>query len=64
MNLTIPILLGTIREKRGEEGSKLFSHVIIDLVVTATGLVVAVHAIKALAVIEDIVEVHASNVVV
>ena len=62
--MTIPILLGTIREKRGEEGSKLFSHVIIDLVVTATGLVVAVHAIKALAVIEDIVEVHASNVVV
>ena len=62
--MTIPILLGTIQEKRGEEGRKLFSHVIIELVVTATGLVVAVHAIRALAVKEDVVEVHASNVVV
>ena len=62
--MTIPILLGTIQEKRGEEGRKFFSHVIKELVVTPTGLMVAVHAIKALAVIEDVVEVHASNVVV
>ena len=64
MNSTIPILLGTILEKRGEGGRKLISHAIIELGVTATGLMVVGHVIRALAVKEDVVEVHASNVVV
>ena len=64
MNSTIPILLGTILEKRGEGGRKFISHAIIELGVTATGLMVVAHVIRALAVKEDVVEVHASNVVV
>ena len=64
MNSTIPILLGTILEKRGEGGRKFISHAFIELGVTATGLMVVGHVIRALAVTEDVVEVHASNVVV
>ena len=52
------------REKRRRREEVYFSRAIIELVVTATGLMVAGHLIRALAVKEDVVEVHASNVVV